>query len=116
MNHIIRCVTQNLIILVVSYFITLSVPISSAWSQEEYKIGAALPLTGPAAFIGEAQQNVLKMLVEKINESGGVNRGSLKLIIQDTKMSLDGAISAVNHLYRERVVAIIGPSSYMHPW
>jgi branched-chain amino acid transport system substrate-binding protein len=112
MNHINWCATRNLIALIVSAFtfVTLGASISPAFSQEEYKIGVVLPLTCPAAFIGNAQKKVLKMLAEKINRSDGVNGVPLRLIIQDTKMSPDGAISAVDHLYRERVVAIIGPS------
>jgi branched-chain amino acid transport system substrate-binding protein len=113
MNHINRCSTRNLIVFVVSAFALVILTISNppAWSQEEYKVGAVLPLTGPAAFMGEAQQKALDMLVEKINHSGGVNQMPLKLITLDTKGKPASAFEAVNQLIsRYGVVAIIGPS------
>ncbi len=113
MNLITLCGIRNLIVFGVSAFalaiLSLSVP--PAWSQEEYKIGAVLPLTGRFAFIGQPQKKALKILQEKINGRGGVNGRRLKLVILDTKGSRDGAITAVKKLlYQERVAAIIGPS------
>ena len=36
-------------------------------AADTYKIGAALPLTGPAQFLGEAERETMNMAVEQIN-------------------------------------------------
>lgn len=104
---------RNLVVFVVSAFALaiLSLSIPPAWSQEEYKIGAVLPLTGRFALIGQPQKNALKMIEEEINGHGGINGRRLKLIILDTKGNVEGAITAVNKLIdKNGLVAIIGPS------
>ena len=39
----------------------------------EIRIGASLSATGPAAFLGDPEAKTLEMLVEQINENGGIN-------------------------------------------
>ena len=53
--------------------------------KESIKVGAALPLSGPLSFTGQAVRDGLLLAVGKINSRGGVNGRKLKLIIADSK-------------------------------
>ena len=76
------------------------------------KIGALFAVTGPASFLGAPEEKSAKMLVDKINASGGVNGKKLELIIKDTTSLPDKAISFAKQLIEEeKVLAIIGPST-----
>lgn len=99
-------------------FIAVSLIFVSMWSwclataADPYLIGAALPLTGPAQFLGEAERVAMKMAVEEINKSGGVNGQKLKIIYMDTKANVNTAQSVVEKLIsREKTPVIITTDS-----
>ncbi|WP_028581294.1 ABC transporter substrate-binding protein [Desulfogranum japonicum] len=76
------------------------------------KIGAILAETGPASFLGAPESRSLMMLVEQINEQGGINGNSIELIVKDSQGSPEKAISFARQLIEEeKVFAIIGPST-----
>lgn len=50
---------------------------------EEIKIGAILPLTGPAASLGEQFRNGMLFAVEKINQQDGIHGVKINLRIED---------------------------------
>ncbi len=58
---------------------------NSGYTSEntEFVIGVSGPLTGPAAVYGTAVQNAAQMAVDEINEAGGLNGVSFKLIATD---------------------------------
>ena len=49
----------------------------------EIRIGASVSATGPAAFLGDPEAKTLEMLVEQINEAGGVNGEEIALTLYD---------------------------------
>lgn len=76
------------------------------------KVGAILAVTGPASFLGAPESKTLEMLVEKINQSGGVNGAKIELTIMDSGASPEKAISMAKQLIdEEKVLAILGPST-----
>jgi branched-chain amino acid transport system substrate-binding protein len=76
------------------------------------KIGALFAITGGASFLGAPEEKTARMLVEKINASGGVNGQKLELIVKDTATSPEKAVSFAKQLIEEdKVLAIIGPST-----
>ncbi len=76
------------------------------------KIGAILAVTGPASFLGAPESKTLKMLVDQINVSGGINGKKLELVIKDSGASPAKAISFAKQLIEEeKVFAILGPST-----
>ena len=84
----------------------------SAYAKEPYKIGALFAVTGPASFLGEPEKNTAIMLQEQINKAGGINGHPLEIIIEDTKSEEATAVlSAKKLLERDKVLAIIGPST-----
>ena len=91
----------------------LAVPCSSAAEDTQpIKIGAIFSVTGPASFLGAPESKTAKMLVDKINASGGVLGQKLELIIKDSSGSPEKAVSFAKQLIEEdKVLAIIGPST-----
>ncbi|RUM87178.1 MAG: ABC transporter substrate-binding protein [Thermodesulfatator sp.] len=75
------------------------------------KIGAFFALSGPAAFIGTPTKLVAEMAVAEINKSGGIHGRPLQLVLGDTEGDPSKAVAiAKRFIYKDRVVAIIGPT------
>lgn len=80
-------------------------------SGEPIKIGGIFATTGPASSLGEPEANTALMLMEQINEEGGVDGRELEILIRDTKGQETEGLTVVKELIdRENVVAIVGPS------
>jgi branched-chain amino acid transport system substrate-binding protein len=93
----------------VLFFVAIS---CSKQTQEPIKIGAVLAVTGPASFLGEPEKNTLLMLQDQINKAGGINGRSIEIIIEDSKSDESQAVvSAKKLIEKEKVLAIIGPST-----
>jgi branched-chain amino acid transport system substrate-binding protein len=85
---------------------------SAANQAKPVKIGALFSVTGPASFLGAPEAKTARMLVEKINASGGVGGRKLELVLKDTAGSPEKAVSFAKQLIEEdKVLAIIGPST-----
>ncbi|NQU43579.1 ABC transporter substrate-binding protein [bacterium] len=85
-------------------------PQAQAPQDEPIKIGAIFAITGRAAWLGEPEARTAEMIIEKVNGQGGINGRVIELIVKDTQGAEDRAVNAVRDLFREDVVAIIGPS------
>lgn len=72
-------------------------------------VGMITALTGDAAALGADQLSGVKMAVEAINASGGINGRQVELIVEDGKCSgSDGASAAQKLVNVDRVSVIIG--------
>ncbi len=81
-------------------------------SGETIKIGAIFAVTGPASNLGAPEAKTAQMMVDEINNNGGINGKQLKLIIKDSAGNPEKAISYAKQLIEEdRVIAIVGPST-----
>lgn len=75
---------------------------------ETIKIGAALSLTGNAAYYGEQTKNGLELALEKIKKENYPFK--LELIYEDTQSNATPAVSAIHKLIDiDKVRLIIGP-------
>jgi branched-chain amino acid transport system substrate-binding protein len=84
----------------------------AASSDQPVKIGAIFSVTGPASFLGAPEEKTARMLIDKINASGGVNGRKLQLTIKDSSGSPEKAVSFARQLIEEdKVLAIVGPST-----
>lgn len=96
-------------LLAVLIFLTLLAP--AAYAADTIKLGAFFDLSGRAAFIGTPTKLVAEMVVEKLNAEGGINGRKLELIIADTEANPAKTASiAKKFIYKDNVVAIIGPT------
>ncbi|MBP7738912.1 MAG: ABC transporter substrate-binding protein, partial [Spirochaetes bacterium] len=81
-------------------------------SGETIKIGAIFAVTGPASFLGAPEAKTAQMMIDDINNNGGIGGKQLKLIIKDSAGNPEKAISFAKQLIEEdKVFAIVGPST-----
>jgi branched-chain amino acid transport system substrate-binding protein len=79
--------------------------------KEAYKVGALLSVTGPASGLGVPEEQTIEMMVEQINDEGGINGHPLEVIIYDTETNAEKAATMVIRLIeQDKVLAIIGPT------
>ncbi len=92
-------------------FFTLIFCATPVLAADTIKIGAFFDLSGRASFIGTPTELVAEMVVDKINSEGGINGKMLELEIGDTEGNPAKAASiAKKFIYKDKVVAIIGPT------
>jgi branched-chain amino acid transport system substrate-binding protein len=102
-----NCKVMNFVFLAVTLLFS-----SSAFAAAPIRIGALFAVTGPAAFLGEPERNSAKMVVDEINNAGGVKGHKLELIAYDTAGDATKAVQLATKLIKDdKVVAIIGPST-----
>lgn len=78
-------------------------------AQAEIRLGATLSETGPASFLGDPEAKTLEMLVERINEEGGINGEQVDLIMYDDGGDANKARTFATRLIEDdEVDAIIG--------
>ena len=78
---------------------------------DTYKVGALLDLTGPASNLGVPEENTVEMIVDQINEEGGINGHPLEVIVYDTEGdAVEGVLLATRLIEQDEVLAIIGPT------
>ncbi|WP_240376730.1 ABC transporter substrate-binding protein [Bacillus piscicola] len=78
---------------------------------EEYVLGAIYSKTGPNSPLGEPEWNTTEMLVEQINEEGGINGVPLRVVLADDESSQEKAVQEINRLINdENVLAVLGSS------
>ena len=87
---------------------TVLVAALSYAAQAEILIGAAGPLTGPQAWIGEQMQRGADMAVADINAAGGVLGQQLRLTTADDFCDPQQAVTAAQKLVRDGVVFVVG--------
>ena len=76
-----------------------------------YRIGAVFSVTGRASFLGDPEKKTAEMVVEQVNQKGGINGVPIELIIKDSQGDATKANLAVKKLItRDKVLAVIGPS------
>jgi len=86
----------------------LAAPVLAA---DTIKLGAFFDLSGHTSFIGTPTKLVAEMVVDKINAEGGINGKMLELEVADTEADPAKAASiAKKFIYKDEVVAIIGPT------
>ncbi len=91
------------------FCIMLALPLAA--TAETIKLGAFFDLSGRAAFIGTPTKLVADMAVNKINAEGGINGKMIELEIADTEANPAKTASiAKKFIYKDKVVAIIGPT------
>jgi len=76
-------------------------------SRTSIKIGQIAELTGPLAFMGLANANLVKMMVEDINAAGGLLGRKLELILEDGATTESVAAAAANKLVRQDKVDVL---------
>jgi branched-chain amino acid transport system substrate-binding protein len=82
----------------------------SSPSPATIKIGVLLSETGPAAAQGQVQRRGVELVLDQVNQAGGVKGRKVEAVFEDDGSSPDRAVDLVKKLASDDVVAIIGPS------
>jgi len=78
-------------------------------SADTIKIGAALPMTGPTAGVGEDIKRTLTAYFAQVNSQGGIYGRSLELVIDDSKADPAETAKATRRLVEgDEVFALVG--------
>lgn len=81
-----------------------------AQAENQIKLGAIVPSSGPFAEWGRANTATLNMLEKEINDAGGVNGAKLKIVIYDDGAKPAEAANALRKLAGDdNVLAVAGP-------
>jgi branched-chain amino acid transport system substrate-binding protein len=74
------------------------------------EINAILALTGPAAFIGNAEKVSLSLIEGMTNAAGGIKGRPIKFVIVDDESNPQVTLQLTNGLIAKKVPVILGPS------
>jgi len=81
-------------------------------TSDTLTIGVILDQTGPATDLTLPGTNALRSIFRYVNEHGGINGRKVKLIVEDDRYSIPQAIASFKKLlYRDKILALIGPTS-----
>ena len=84
----------------------------AATASAEIRLGASVSATGPAAFLGDPEAKTIEMLVDQVNEAGGINGEKIELFLYDDGGDPNKARTFATRLVEDdEVVAIIGGST-----
>jgi branched-chain amino acid transport system substrate-binding protein len=79
-------------------------------AADQFDINAILPLTGPAAFLGQEEAGALKVIEDVVNKSGGIGGRPIHFAIEDDQSSPQLGVQLLNGVAAKKVSAVIGSS------
>ena len=93
----------------IAYLKKLGSELDPGLSEMTIKIGAALPLTGPLAPLGQDIRDTLSASFAEANEQGGIYGRRFELVVEDSRGDLSGTNEATRKLVeRDKVFALMG--------
>ncbi|MDR9458932.1 MAG: ABC transporter substrate-binding protein [Dehalococcoidia bacterium] len=108
-----KYLTWSVMLLMVVALVAVSANCSS--TEEEvvtYKVGALFSTTGGASNLGVPEENTVKMVVDQINDAGGINGHPLEVIIYNDETNSEKCVTLATKLIeQDEVLAIIGPTT-----
>jgi branched-chain amino acid transport system substrate-binding protein len=78
---------------------------------DTYKVGALFSTTGPASNLGVPEENTVEMMVDQINDAGGINGHPLEVTIYNDETNAEKCATLANTLIEDGMIAIIGPTT-----
>lgn len=74
-----------------------------------FKVGLITMVTGDAPTDGLRMQQAVELVINQVNEEGGINGMKVELDIQDDQCTTEGAINAMNKCISDGCQVVIGP-------
>jgi len=78
---------------------------------DTYNVGALFSTTGPASNLGVPEENTVEMMVDQINDAGGINGHPLEVTIYNDETKTEKCATLANTLIEDGMLAIIGPTT-----
>ena len=77
------CMLVGLVVLCVALFSCSRKEEGTTGAGEKgpYKIGAIFSVTGASSFLGDPEKKTAEMIVEKVNQKGGINGHPVELFV-----------------------------------
>lgn len=92
--------------------LALFASVGLAQDSEPLEIGLLLPFTGNYAWVGANVQPVAQMIVDEVNDSGGIAGRPVSLVLGDAQGTVDAGYTAAQKLVNvDGVLAVVGPTS-----
>jgi branched-chain amino acid transport system substrate-binding protein len=76
-------------------------------NSEPIKVGVITDLTGPLSFMGIANANVADMVVDDLNQAGGLLGRPVQLIVEDSATDDEAAAAAAARMVDEHDVDVV---------
>jgi branched-chain amino acid transport system substrate-binding protein len=83
------------------------VPVRAA---DPYELNVIVSLTGPFAFIGQAEGKSVAAIVEMVNKAGGIKGQQIKLIVQDDQSNPSVAVQLASGIIAKKPNVMLGPT------
>ena len=103
-------------LLLAMLILAAAIPLAGCSSEKEptkaaYKIGAVFSTSGSQSDLGVPEQRTVEMMVEEINDDGGINGHPLEVIVYNDESDSTKTLSLTTKLIeQDGVLAIIGPT------
>ena len=78
---------------------------------DTYNVGALFSTTGPASNLGVPEELTVEMMVDQINDAGGINGHPLEVTIYNDETNAEKCATLANTLIEDDMIAIIGPTT-----
>lgn len=87
-----------------------------AAEQAALPIGLLLPFSGQFSWVGDNAQPVINMIVDEVNQSGGIGGSPIELQQGDSEGAPETGLPAAEKLIEEdNILALLGPTSLLFP-
>ncbi len=99
---------MKLALLIIGIIVIASGCVSqTAGEKEPIKIGAILPLTGPAAFYGGYATEAVQLAEEDINAAGVINSRPVNIVVEDSESAPSKGVIAFQKLAAQNVSVVL---------
>src|SRR5450631_1325175 len=105
---------------VVMCLVVLLLAAGTVRAADPIRLGAVLPLTGPAAVVGSQEQRGIQYAVQEANARGGVAGRQIEVLFEDNQAKPDQSVLSFNKLVDLQSVPVVltgfsGPTLAMAP-
>lgn len=81
---------------------------SLAFAAEPFNIDVVLPLTGPAAFLGKAEQVALQRAEASLAKTDGIGGRPIKFVLHDDQSSPQVAVQLASQIVASKAPVVLG--------
>jgi branched-chain amino acid transport system substrate-binding protein len=83
---------------------------SPAFAAEPFALPVIIPLTGPAAFLGQGELTTLQIVEKSVNASGGIQGRPLSFAIKDDQSNPQVSVQIANEILAGKPAVMLGSS------
>lgn len=101
--------TLSRLVTVIVAMLSLASMNAIAENKPPIKLALSTPLSGPLGPSGKVQSIAVKLAVQDVNESGGINGSNIDLLVYDDQFNPAQGLLRVREAFAAGAVAIMGP-------